>query len=83
MIKLKPDNIAQEDWDAVDSPPLSSAFIAGMRPARETSPHLVEAYRRGREMLGPRRRIAQLMKLNDSLRKSLRAQRKRSRSSAA
>ena len=31
----KPDNISQEDWDAVDSPPLSDRMLRGMRPARE------------------------------------------------
>ena len=36
--KRKPDDISQEDWDAVDSPPLSSEFIARMRPSRERMP---------------------------------------------
>ena len=31
----KPDNISQEDWDAVDSPPLTQRMLRGMRPARE------------------------------------------------
>jgi hypothetical protein len=39
----KPDDISQEDWDAVDSPPLTSEFIARMRPSRERmAPHLYE-----------------------------------------
>ena len=38
MSKRKPDHISQEDWDAVDSPPLSSEFIAKMRPCRESMP---------------------------------------------
>ncbi len=47
--KRKPDDISQEDWDAVDSPPLSSEFIARMRPSRERMPpelfeRLVRAY---------------------------------------
>ena len=41
--KSKPDDISQEDWDAVDSPPLSSEFIARMRPSRERmAPELFE-----------------------------------------
>ena len=41
--KRKPDHISQEDWDAVDSPPLTSEFIARMRPASERMPpHLYE-----------------------------------------
>jgi len=41
--KRKPDHIAQEDWDAVDSPALPSELIARMRPARESMPpHLYE-----------------------------------------
>ena len=36
--KRKPDGISQEDWDAVDSPPLASEFIARMRPSRERMP---------------------------------------------
>ena len=46
--RKKPDHISQEDWDAVDSPPLTAEFVAGMRPVGETSPHLVEAWRRTR-----------------------------------
>jgi uncharacterized protein (DUF4415 family) len=41
--KKKPDDISQEDWDAVDSPPLTSEMIARMRPSRERmAPELFE-----------------------------------------
>jgi uncharacterized protein (DUF4415 family) len=33
MMKRKPDHISQEAWDAVDSPELEPAFIAGMKPS--------------------------------------------------
>jgi uncharacterized protein (DUF4415 family) len=32
-MKHKPDHISQADWDAVNSPELDSAFIAGMKPS--------------------------------------------------
>jgi uncharacterized protein (DUF4415 family) len=35
MRKQKPEHISQADWDAVDSPPLDSSFLATMRPAAE------------------------------------------------
>jgi uncharacterized protein (DUF4415 family) len=41
--KKKPDHISQEDWDAVDSPPLTETMLRNMRPASETMPpHLYE-----------------------------------------
>jgi uncharacterized protein (DUF4415 family) len=41
--KKKPDHIAQEDWDAVDSPPLTETMLKNLRPARESMPpHLYE-----------------------------------------
>jgi uncharacterized protein (DUF4415 family) len=46
--KLKPPHISQEDWDAVDSPPLTRDELARMRPAREVVPEIVEAYLRSR-----------------------------------
>lgn len=46
--RKKPDHISQEAWDAVDSPPLPDSLLRRLRPASETSPHLVEAYRRTR-----------------------------------
>jgi uncharacterized protein (DUF4415 family) len=52
--KKKPDDIAQEDWDAVDSPPLSGKMLRNMRPARESMPphlyeKLVRAYKERQE----------------------------------
>ncbi len=41
--KKKPDHIAQEDWDAVDSPPLTEKMLRNLRPASESMPpHLYE-----------------------------------------
>ncbi len=40
-IPKKPDHIAQEDWDAVDSPEISDALFAKMRPVREVAPELI------------------------------------------
>ena len=41
--KKKPDHIAQEDWDAVDSPPLTETMLRNMRPTRERmAPELFE-----------------------------------------
>lgn len=41
--KKKPDHISQEDWDAVDSPPLTEKMLRNLRPVRETMPpHLYE-----------------------------------------
>lgn len=34
------DEITQEDWDDVDSPPLSDEMLARMRPVRETHPNI-------------------------------------------
>lgn len=45
--KNKPASIAQEDWDAVDSPELPEGMLEKMRPAAETHPEIVEAYRQG------------------------------------
>jgi uncharacterized protein (DUF4415 family) len=41
MKKKKPDHISQEDWDAVDSPPLTKELLAKMRPVREVAPELI------------------------------------------
>ena len=46
--KRKPDQISQEDWDAVDSPELSEEMIRSMRPASETHPDFVAAWQRTR-----------------------------------
>lgn len=51
MTKRKPDDISQEAWDAVDSPPLTDEMLRSLRPIAETDPDLVAAYRqyRGRQ----------------------------------
>lgn len=41
MKTKKPDHISQEDWDAVDSPPLTAEILGKMRPAREVVPELI------------------------------------------
>ena len=46
--KRRPSHISQQDWDAVDSPPLTEAELKRMRPAAEVVPEIVEAYRRSR-----------------------------------
>lgn len=38
----------KEDWDAVDSPPLTDAELAQMRPFSEVFPGLAESIKRGR-----------------------------------
>ncbi|NBX74826.1 MAG: hypothetical protein EBZ69_07595 [Alphaproteobacteria bacterium] len=48
----KPDWISQEDWDSVDSPPMTKKQLARMRPAHEVVPQLVAAYRRKRAAKG-------------------------------
>ena len=40
MKKRKPDHISQEDWDAVDSPPISDEMLARMKPVRESHPSI-------------------------------------------
>jgi len=40
MKKRKPENISQEDWDAVDSPPLSDSLLSTMNPVRERHPEI-------------------------------------------
>ena len=37
-MKKKPENIKQEDWDAVNSPPLSKKTISRMKAVSETHP---------------------------------------------
>jgi uncharacterized protein (DUF4415 family) len=55
--KKKPANISQKDWDAVDSPPLTSEQMAALRPLAETYPALAEeSARRKRGQRGPQRK---------------------------
>ena len=42
MKKRKPAGISEADWNAVDSPPVSSRLIARMRPAQRGRPPLGE-----------------------------------------
>jgi len=59
--KKKPDHITQEDWDAVDSPPLTDAMLRNMRPAPERMPpRLLEKLaerRKVREQAGAREEV--------------------------
>ena len=38
--KRKPEEISQEDWDAVDSPELTEDMLTRMRPASEAVPEM-------------------------------------------
>lgn len=40
MKKQKPDHIKQQDWDAVDSPPLSDEMLSRMKPVRKSHPDI-------------------------------------------
>ena len=53
--KNKPASIPQTDWDSVDSPGVSEDLLERLRPASETQPDILTAYREG----GLRRRGAQ------------------------
>jgi uncharacterized protein (DUF4415 family) len=54
--RKKPPHIAQEDWDDVDSPPLTNEEMASMRPLREIFPDLAEhAAKRKRGERGPQK----------------------------
>jgi uncharacterized protein (DUF4415 family) len=46
--KAKPKHISHEDWDAVDSPPLTAGQLKQMRPLNEVMPEFVQAWRRSR-----------------------------------
>jgi uncharacterized protein (DUF4415 family) len=46
-MKRKPENVEPNDWNAVESPPLSDDLLNRMRPVRETHPD------RPRRMRGP------------------------------
>ncbi len=39
-MKKKPDNIKQENWDAVESPPLSKEILSRMQPVRKAHPNM-------------------------------------------
>ena len=40
MKRRKPENISQEDWNAVESPPLTESFLTGMKPVSKTHPDM-------------------------------------------
>jgi uncharacterized protein (DUF4415 family) len=53
----KPRHISRQDWDAVDSPPLSDAILASLKPARETFPMLAaDSASRKRGQRGPQKK---------------------------
>lgn len=56
---IRPAHIPQEDWDAVDVPPITEEMARRLRPARETHPEIVEAYvrRRGPQKTPTKERI--------------------------
>ena len=39
-MKKNPDHIAKEDWDSVESPPLSKKMLSRMQPVKETHPRI-------------------------------------------
>ena len=39
-MKKKPDHIKQEDWDAVESPPLSNKMLSRMQSVRKAHPNM-------------------------------------------
>lgn len=53
--KVKPDHISQEDWDAVDSPPLTDRMRRNLRPVREIHPEIVQAYHAFKRGRGPQK----------------------------
>lgn len=54
--RKKPDHITVKNWDDVDSPPLTDAELANMKPMREVFPDLAEyAAKRKRGQRGPQR----------------------------
>lgn len=55
--KRKPASINQRDWDAVDSPPLTSEQLSALRPLAEAHPELAEeSVRRKRGQRGPQKK---------------------------
>lgn len=55
IAKRKPDHISQEDWDSVDSPPMTPEFMAGMRPTSEVRPEFLKAYHDFKRGRGPQK----------------------------
>ena len=40
MKKRKPENSSQQNWDAVESPPLTESFLSEMKPVHEVHPDI-------------------------------------------
>lgn len=58
----KPRHINRQDWDAIDSPPLSDVILASMKPARETFPALAaDSARRKRGQRGPQKKARKVL----------------------
>ncbi len=78
--KKKPEHIAQEDWDAVDSPVITD--FSGFQPSHEVVPEIVAAHRAGNLQLPLRHRGPQKaplkqdvhMRLSPLVSKTLRGQ---------
>lgn len=49
IMMSKPDNISQQDWDAIEWPLLSGEVLERMKPVKEVSPQLLELVRKKRE----------------------------------
>lgn len=67
MKPTKPDHIAQSAWDDVDSPVLTEAKMAGMRPLAEVDPELAAWAKRGRGQRGKQKaptKIAMALRLD-------------------
>ena len=60
----KPKNISQEDWDAVDSPELTSGDFARMRPFAEVFPDLAASFQRSRARKGEVKKAAVSIRLS-------------------
>ena len=39
-MKRKPKHMTKEDWDAVESPPLSDEMLSRMKPVKESHPNI-------------------------------------------
>ena len=57
MPKKKPENIAQEDWDAVDFPEIPEDRLREMKPLRE-KPELLKALKKAQAALRDEKALA-------------------------
>ena len=64
MKKRKPKHITRENWDAVESPPLTDDQLAAMRPVSEAHPEIVERYRRTRGPQKAPRKVVTTIRLD-------------------